>query len=146
MGHLALNFAPLPALAGGALIGLSASALMLLVGQVAGISGMLTGLLRPVPGRWHWRAAFVLGLLAGGFIWFLVNPSVFGHIPRPLPVVGVAGVIVGYGVSTGGGCTSGHGVCGLSRFSRRSLVAVCTFMGTGIVAAALWRLAFGAVQ
>jgi uncharacterized membrane protein YedE/YeeE len=146
MGHLASNFAPLPALAGGVLIGLSASALMLLVGQVAGISGMLTGLLRPVPGRWHWRAAFVLGLFAGGFVWFLVNPSVFGHIPRPLPVVAAAGVIVGYGVSTGGGCTSGHGVCGLSRFSRRSLVAVCTFMATGIVAAALWRLAFGAVQ
>lgn len=146
MSHLASNIAPLPALAGGAIIGLAASALMLLVGQVAGISGMLTGLLRPLPGRWPWRAAFVGGLFAGGFVWSLIDPSVFGHIPRPLPLVALAGVVVGYGVSLGGGCTSGHGVCGLSRFSRRSLVATGTFMATGIVTAALWRLAFGAVQ
>jgi uncharacterized protein len=146
MGHLAPHFAPLPALAGGAIIGLAASALMLLIGQVAGISGMVTGVLRPVPGQWPWRAAFVLGLLAGGFVWFLIDPSVFGHIPRPLPVVAAAGVIVGYGVTTGGGYTSGHGVCGISRLSRRSIVATCTFMATGIVTAGIWRLIFGAVQ
>ena len=118
MGHLAPHIAPLPALAGGAVIGLAASALMLLIGQVAGISGMITGVLRPVSGQWPWRLAFVLGLFAGGFVWFLLDPSVFGHIPRPLPLVAVAGVIVGYGVTTGGGCTSGHGVCGISRLSR----------------------------
>jgi len=146
MGHLAPHIAPLPALAGGAIIGLAASALMLLIGQVAGISGMVTGVLRPIPGQWPWRAAFVLGLLAGGFAWFLIDPSVFGHIPRPLPVVAAAGLIVGYGVTTGGGCTSGHGVCGISRLSRRSIVATCTFMATGIVTAGIWRLIFGAVQ
>jgi len=146
MGHLAPHVAPLPALAGGAIIGLAASALMLLIGQVAGISGMVTGVLRPIPGQWPWRAAFVLGLFAGGFVWFLIDPSVFGHIPRPLPVVAAAGLIVGYGVTMGGGCTSGHGVCGISRLSRRSIVATCTFMATGIVTAGIWRLIFGAVQ
>ena len=146
MGHLAPNIAPLPALAGGAIIGFAASALMLLIGQVAGISGMVTGVLRPVPGQWPWRVAFVLGLFAGGFAWFLIDPSVFGHIPRPLPVVAAAGVIVGYGVTMGGGCTSGHGVCGISRLSRRSIVATCTFMATGVMTAAIWRSIFGAVQ
>ena len=146
MDHLASHFTPLPALAGGAIIGLAASALMLLIGQVAGISGMVAGVLRPMPGQWPWRAAFVLGLFAGGFAWFLVDPSVFGHIPRPLPVVAAAGVIVGYGVTTGGGCTSGHGVCGIGRLSRRSLVATCTFMATGILTAAVWRSVVGAVQ
>jgi uncharacterized membrane protein YedE/YeeE len=146
MGHLAPHIAPLPALAGGAIIGLAASALMLLIGQVAGISGMVSGVLRPIPGQWPWRAAFVLGLFAGGFVWFLIDPSVFGHIPRPLPVVAAAGLIVGYGVTMGGGCTSGHGVCGISRLSRRSIVATCTFMATGIVTAGIWRLIFGAVQ
>jgi uncharacterized membrane protein YedE/YeeE len=146
MGHLAPHIAPLPALAGGAILGLAASALMLLIGQVAGISGMVTGVLRPIPGQWPWRAAFVLGLFAGGFVWFLIDPSVFGHIPRPLPVVAAAGLIVGYGVTTGGGCTSGHGMCGISRLSRRSIVATCTFMATGIMTAGIWRLVFGAVQ
>ncbi len=146
MGHLAPHVARLPALAGGAVIGLAASALMLLIGQVAGISGMITGVLRPIPTQWPWRAAFVLGLFAGGFAWFLIDPSVFGHIPRPLPVVAAAGVIVGCGVTTGGGCTSGHGVCGISRLSRRSFVATCTFMATGLVTATIWRLIFGAVQ
>jgi hypothetical protein len=146
MGHLAPHVAPLPALAGGAIMGLAASALMLLIGQVAGISGMVTGVLRPVAGQWPWRAAFVLGLFAGGFAWFLIDPSVFGHIPRPLPVVAAAGLIVGYGVTMGGGCTSGHGMCGISRLSRRSIVATCTFMATGIVTAGIWRLIFGAVQ
>jgi uncharacterized membrane protein YedE/YeeE len=146
MGHLAPHVAPLPALAGGAVIGLAASALMLLIGQVAGISGMITGVLRPVSGQWPWRVAFLLGLFAGGFVWFLLDPSVFGHIPRPLPLVAAAGVIVGYGVTTGGGCTSGHGVCGISRVSRRSIVATCTFMATGLVTAAIWHFAGGAFQ
>jgi uncharacterized membrane protein YedE/YeeE len=144
--HLAPHVAPLPALAGGAVIGLAASMLMLLIGQVAGISGIVTGVLRPIPGQWPWRAAFVLGLFTGGFAWFLIDRSVFGHIPRPLPLVAAAGLIVGYGVSMGGGCTSGHGVCGISRLSRRSIVATCVFMGTGIATATIWRLVAGAVQ
>jgi uncharacterized protein len=146
MGHLTPHIAPLPALAGGAVIGLAASALMLLIGQVAGISGMITGALRPIPGQWPWRLAFVLGLFAGGFVWFVIDPSVFGHIPRPLLLVAAAGIIVGYGVTMGGGCTSGHGVCGISRLSRRSLVATCTFMATGLLTATIWHFLVGAVQ
>jgi uncharacterized membrane protein YedE/YeeE len=88
----------------------------------------------------------VLGLFTGGFAWFLIDPSVFGHIPRPLPLVAAAGLIVGYSVSMGGGCASGHGVCGISRLSKRSIVATCVFMGTGIATATIWRLVAGAVQ
>jgi len=146
MGHLEASLAPLPALAGGALIGLAASGLMFLLGQVAGISGMVTGLLTPVAGQWPWRGSFVAGLFSGGFIWALLDPSVFGHIPRPLPVIALAGVIVGYGVSVGGGCTSGHGVCGISRLSRRSMAATFTFMTFGIATAAVWRIFVGAVR
>jgi hypothetical protein len=144
MDHLQLPFTPLPALAGGALIGLAASALLLLLGQVAGISGIMLGVLRPTTAEWPWRAAFVLGLFGGGLAWSVLDPSVFGRIPRPLPLVVVAGLIVGYGVTAGGGCTSGHGVCGLSRWSRRSLVATCTFMTTGVLTVAAWRLVTGA--
>ncbi len=146
MGHLASNMAPLAALAGGAVIGLAATGLMLLLGQIAGISGMITGLLTPVAAEWPWRGSFIAGLLSGGLVWALIDPSVFGHIPRPLPLVAVAGLIVGYGVSTGGGCTSGHGVCGISRLSRRSIAATCTFMAFGIATATLWRVLVGAVR
>lgn len=146
MGHLETSIAPLPALAGGAIIGLAASGLMFLLGQVAGISGMVTGLLSPVPGQWPWRGSFVAGLLTGGFIWALLDPSVFGHIPRPLSLIAFAGVIVGFGVSMGGGCTSGHGVCGISRFSRRSMAATCTFMVFGIATATFWRIFVGDVR
>jgi uncharacterized membrane protein YedE/YeeE len=146
MGHLEASITPLPALAGGAIIGLAASGLMFLLGQVAGISGMVTGLLTPVAGQWPWRGSFIAGLFAGGGIWAALDPSVFGAIPRPLPVIALAGVIVGYGVSLGGGCTSGHGVCGISRLSRRSIAATFTFMASGIVTAAVWRLLVGAVR
>ncbi len=146
MFHLAPHIAPLPSLAGGALIGLAASALMFLIGQVAGISGMVTGLMRPVPGEWPWRSAFVGGLFTGGLVWSAIDPSVFGQTPRPLPLVVLAGLIVGCGVTMGGGCTSGHGVCGISRLSRRSLAATCTFMVFGILTAAVWPLFAGTVR
>jgi uncharacterized membrane protein YedE/YeeE len=129
-------FSPGAALVGGALIGLSASALLVLDGRVAGISGIVGGLLRPRRGEVAWRLAFVVGLLAGGFAVAQVVPG--SVVPRPgvvpLWLLAIAGALVGVGTSMSGGCTSGHGVCGLSRFSKRSTVAVATFMATGALA------------
>jgi uncharacterized protein len=132
-----MPFTPVSSLLGGALIGLSASALLVLDGRVAGISGMVGGIVQPRRGEVAWRAAFLLGLVIGGLLlaWQLprmVTPR-FARVPTGL--VGVAGLLVGFGTQLGGGCTSGHGVCGLSRGSGRSIVAVLVFMTTGALAA-----------
>ena len=129
------NFTPWSALGGGALIGISASILLLLNGRVAGISGILGGLVRPRADETSWRALFVVGLLVGGVVLVLVRPASFGATPVSLPLAIVAGVFVGFGTRLGSGCTSGHGVCGLSRFSGRSLAATMTFMATGAISA-----------
>jgi uncharacterized protein len=119
-------------LLGGVLIGLSASVLLLFNGRVAGISGILGGILRPVPGEWRWRAWFVAGLLAGGLAVQAVAPGAFViAVHRSWPVLVLGGLLVGYGARLGSGCTSGHGVCGLSRFSARSWVATAVFTATG---------------
>jgi len=100
-------------------------------GKVAGISGIFGGLLTPRPGDLLWRAMFVLGLVLGGAAIFLVEPAAFARdISRSHAAVGLAGVLVGVGTRMGSGCTSGHGICGISRLSARSLVATCTFMLT----------------
>jgi uncharacterized membrane protein YedE/YeeE len=129
------NFTPWSALFGGALIGISASALLLLNGRVAGISGILGGLVRPRAEETSWRALFIAGLLVGGLALLLLRPASFGVAPVSLPLAIVAGVFVGFGTRLGSGCTSGHGVCGLSRFSGRSLAATITFMATGALTA-----------
>lgn len=129
------NFTPWSALFGGALIGISASALLLLNGRVAGISGILGGLVRPRAEETSWRALFVAGLLVGGVALLLFRPASFGVAPVSLPLAIVAGVFVGFGTRLGSGCTSGHGVCGISRFSGRSLAATMTFMATGALTA-----------
>ena len=129
------NFTPWSALFGGALIGISASALLLLNGRVAGISGIVGGLLRPRAEDTSWRASFVAGLVIGGLALLLLRPTSFGVAPVSLPLAIVAGVFVGLGTRLGSGCTSGHAVCGLSRFSARSLAATVTFMATGAMAA-----------
>ncbi len=128
----------LMALFGGGLIGLSASALLLFKGRVCGISGILGGLLSARDEDSQWRLTFVFGMLAGGVALMILLPSTF-HSPtgRSLTSVAIAGGLVGYGTRLGNGCTSGHGVCGLSRFSGRSLVATLTFMGTGFVTATI---------
>ena len=120
------EFSPLQALAGGMLIGLAATLLMLLNGRIAGITGILAGLLQP-PGsqEWAWRAAFIAGMVAAPLV-------VTGFFHLPLGML-VSGLIVGIGVTFGGGCTSGHGICGLSRFSTRSLVATLVFMASTAV-------------
>jgi len=120
-------------LVGGALIGASASMLLLLNGRIAGISGIVGGLLRPEEGEVSWRAMFAAGLLAGGAILHRWAPASFGAPTVSMPLVIVAGLLVGFGTRLGSGCTSGHGVCGLARLSRRSLAATLTFMATAAI-------------
>lgn len=138
------SFTPWTALAGGAAIGVAASILLAMNGRVAGISGVLGGLLVPAAGEVLWRALFVFGLLAGGALVVALDPASVEAAPRALPLVALAGVLVGVGTRIGNGCTSGHGVCGLSRFSVRSLAATVTFMTTGAVTATLVRVMGGA--
>lgn len=123
------------ALLGGALIGSGGALLLLTHGRIAGISGIVGGLVqRATPDR-AWRLAFVGGLVVAGVVASRVAPTAIGASVRPLAVVVTAGLLVGFGTRLGSGCTSGHGVCGLSRGSARSLVAVLTFMITGAITA-----------
>ena len=122
-----------PALAGGVLIGLSATLLLWLSGRIAGVSGILDGVLAPRPGETAWRVAFLVGLIVAGGLWLAFAPGalpVRDDFPRAGLVV--AGLLVGVGTRMGSGCTSGHGVCGLGRLSARSLVAVMVFMATAM--------------
>jgi uncharacterized membrane protein YedE/YeeE len=131
-------FTPWQALAGGLLIGLSVSVFLWLTGRVAGISGIVGGLFSPKPGDFAWRLAFVAGLLVVGVVAALVVPERIAPSASRSPfAMLMAGVVVGFGTRLGNGCTSGHGVCGLSRLSFRSLVATATFMTTGILTATL---------
>jgi uncharacterized membrane protein YedE/YeeE len=128
------------ALAGGALIGISASLLLALNGKVAGISGIVSGLLSPTRGEVAWRALFVVGLLAGGAAAYRVMPERFDASAAPaMPLVALAGVLVGAGTRIGNGCTSGHGVCGISRIAPRSIAATITFMLTGALTVVIVR-------
>ena len=126
-----LNFTPWSSLAGGMLIGLAAAALLLLLGRIAGISGIVGGLLQPSKGDTGWRLAFVLGLLAAPTVYTLFQPLPEIEVSTDLPVLLAAGLLVGVGTRYGSGCTSGHGVCGLSRLSPRSLAATLAFMAAG---------------
>jgi uncharacterized membrane protein YedE/YeeE len=133
------HFTPFTSLAGGVLIGAAAAMLVLLNGRVAGISGMLGGLLAPRRGEVAWRLAFVLGLLAAPLLWMLFAGSPIPRIEAGFGTLVVAGLLVGVGTSYGSGCTSGHGVCGLSRLSPRSLVATLAFMGAGMATVLIVR-------
>ena len=139
-------FTPWASLGGGALIGLAAVLLMALHGRILGATGILGGLLRLDDlSDWRLRAAIVLGMAAGPLVYLLTT----GQLPRiDLPIsntaVVIGGLIVGIGVSSGGGCTSGHGVCGNARFSRRSMVATITFMTTAFATVFLLRHVVGA--
>ena len=125
------DFTPWPALAGGLLIGLAAAFFVLFNGRIAGISGILGGLLRPAQGDRGWRLAFLLGLVAAPLVYTLAVPLPPIHIEAGTGMLIAAGLLVGIGTRYGAGCTSGHGVCGLARGSRRSLAAMLAFMGTG---------------
>lgn len=123
------------ALAGGAMIGLASAFLLLTHGRIAGISGIVGSLMQRTTHDRGWRLAFLAGMAGAGLVASVVAPSAVGASVRSLPVVIGAGLLVGYGTRLGSGCTSGHGVCGISRFSARSLVAVVTFMTTGVLTA-----------
>ncbi|MCH8844703.1 MAG: YeeE/YedE family protein [SAR324 cluster bacterium] len=126
------EFTPLASTAGGVLIGLAAGALILFNGKIAGISGILGHGLSLNAAEVGWRWIFLVGLAAGGVLLLFVYPQAFpGSIDASFAVLALAGLLVGFGTRLGSGCTSGHGICGLARFSLRSLVATVTFMATG---------------
>jgi uncharacterized protein len=134
------NFTPLSGLIGGLLIG-SASALLLLVnGRISGISGIVGGLLAPKAADAGWRVVFVAGLLLGAFVYMLATGGTIPvRIEASLPVLVAAGLLVGFGTRLGSGCTSGHGLCGVARLSRRSIVATSVFFGVAMLTVFLTR-------
>ena len=138
------NFTPLSAAIGGALIGLSAALLMLSTGRIAGISGIVGGLIGwNVPDR-DWRIAFVIGLILAPLTGSLVGYAVAEpQMPASWAVIVIAGLLVGFGTRLGGGCTSGHGICGVARLSPRSLVATAVFMAVAIVVVVMTRHVLG---
>jgi len=138
------NFTPLSAAIGGALIGLSAVMLMLLAGRVAGISGIAAGILGIGSIDRGWRVAFVAGLILAPVAAMLAGYAVpVPQMPANWVVVVAAGLLVGFGARLGGGCTSGHGICGIARLSKRSITATMIFMGTAVVTVAVMRHVVG---
>jgi uncharacterized membrane protein YedE/YeeE len=132
-----VNFTPLEAAAGGILIGLASVWLLAANGRIAGVSGILHGLFAEPPGDRLWRAAFIAGLISAGLVWRAFLPA---SLATPeVAWMAIGGLFVGFGTRLGGGCTSGHGVCGLGRLSLRSLVAVMTFMLFGMLAVFMMR-------
>jgi uncharacterized membrane protein YedE/YeeE len=125
------SFTPLASSIGGLLIGIAAAGLLMFHGQIAGISGIAGGIFRRVPGDMSWRVMFLLGLFAAGLGWSYFFPQDYlVEIDRSTAALVAAGLAVGIGTQIGGGCTSGHGVCGIGRFSKRSTVATISFMVT----------------
>ncbi|BCE01553.1 YeeE/YedE family protein [Marinicellulosiphila megalodicopiae] len=139
-----VNFTPYSALFGGALIGLSAALLYLFKGRIAGISGIFGGILVPTKSDLSWRVVFILGIVIGGFIWHLItgDGTTIKAAVSPTWII-IGGIIVGVGTTLGSGCTSGHGICGLSRFSLRSLFATLSFMATGFISVFIIRHLLG---
>lgn len=133
------GFTPVSGLVGGMLIGLSTALLMLLNGRIAGISGIVGGLLVRKGSEVNWRAMFFVGLLIGAFAYVLATGEIFPvEVEASLPVMLLAGLIVGFGTRLGSGCTSGHGVSGIARLSMRSTVATLVFMGTATLTVFLY--------
>jgi len=133
------NFTPIPAAIGGTLIGLAVALLMLTTGRIAGISGIVDGLIGNADGK-GWRAAFLAGLILAPLLARLVGFTLpTPRMPASWVVIAGAGLLVGFGTRLGGGCTSGHGVCGMARLSPRSIVATLIFMGTAMVVVAIAR-------
>lgn len=131
------------ALAGGLLIGLSVTLMLFFKGRVTGISGITYGFITFAKGDWAWRGFFILGLLLGGLaLKFYLPESLENQVGQSTWRLILAGLLVGYGTVLGNGCTSGHGVCGISRFSLRSIAATLTFMAFGILAVALMNWLF----
>lgn len=127
------EFTPFASLAGGVLIGLSAVLLMALHGRIAGMTGILSGVVPPLTGDWPWRAAFLVGAVVAPLIYLIAGNAIPFSVPVPPALLAVGGLIVGIGVTFGAGCTSGHGVCGIARLSPRSVVATVVFMISAFV-------------
>ena len=140
------EFTPWAGLVGGLLIGAAATLLLWLNGRIAGVSGIVGGLLARNPGDSSWRLLFIGGLLLGGFIYQTLTSSLGVAIQQPLPLMLLAGFIVGFGTRIGSGCTSGHGVCGLGRKSVRSLTATTVFMLSAVVTVYIIRHVIGAAS
>lgn len=139
-----IAFTPWTAALGGVIIGLAAALLVLVNGRVAGISGIVGGMLRPRTGEFGWRLAFTAGLLLAPLVYAMAGPRPPITIDAGYSVLIVAGLLVGVGTRFAGGCTSGHGVCGLSRLSPRSLVATLSFMAAGFATVYIARHLIGA--
>ena len=140
--RLVANFTPASALIGGALIGISATLLLWLIGRVAGVSGIMHGALLQRRDAWRWL--FLLGLVAGAGAWLWLSPAAVA--PRagyPIPLLLLSGALVGIGTAQAGGCTSGHGVCGISRLSVRSIAATITFVLSGMISVFVVRHLLG---
>ena len=137
-------FTPWSAAIGGVVIGLAAALLVLVNGRIAGISGIVGGMLRPRAGEFGWRLAFTAGLIVAPIAYALIARQPAITIDAGYPVLVVAGLLVGIGTRYAGGCTSGHGVCGLSRLSPRSLVATLAFMAAGFATVFVVRHMIGA--
>jgi len=128
------NFTPYSALLGGVLIGTAATLMLWVNGRIAGISGILGGVLFPVKTDALWRVLFIIGLLSGAVVHIIVSGSAIRFEPQATPLTSVlAGFLVGFGTRLGSGCTSGHGICGIARVSRRSFTATLVFMLTAII-------------
>ncbi|QWD97385.1 YeeE/YedE family protein [Polynucleobacter sp. MG-6-Vaara-E2] len=140
-----LSFTPIPSLLGGMILGIAAALYVLLHGRILGISGIVSGLLHPKQGDRAWRIALILGLVTApvlAALFFEIRPII--EVDADWFAVLVAGVLVGFGAQYGSGCTSGHGICGLSRLSPRSLVATLSFMGAGFLIVFVLRHVIGA--
>ena len=137
------HFTPWSALAGGMVIGVAAALFVLLNGRIAGISGIVGGLFKLQPGDNGWRVAFISGLVAAPLVWQLFYSLPAISIDASYGLLATAGLVVGIGTRYGSGCTSGHGVCGLSRLSPRSIIATLVFMATGFVTVYLIRHVLG---
>ncbi len=135
------DFSPIGGFVGGLLIGLAVALVLLLNGRVAGISGIVGGLLTLRTGDTIWRAAFVAGLVLGA-LGYLSAADVPVTVLAPLPAILAGGLLVGFGTRLGSGCTSGHGLCGMARLSRRSMVATATFFGVAMLTVFLTRHVF----
>jgi hypothetical protein len=138
-----LHFTPWASLAGGILIGLATALLLLANGRIAGISGILGGLLRPARGDVAWRIAFVAGLFLAPIVWLTMRAMPPAQIDHSPALLAAGGLLVGIGTRFGSGCTSGHGVCGIARLSPRSLLATACFMAAGFVTVFVVRHVLG---
>jgi len=135
-----MNFTPWSAAAGGLLIGLAVAVLLIFNGRIAGISGILGGILKPIAGDTAWKVAFILGIMITPTLFTLLIYAPEITITASTPIIIIAGLLVGFGTRLGSGCTSGHGICGMARLSRRSIVAVMTFMIVAFITVAVANL------